>query len=157
MAEVCNMNVNQAVTRGYNFFVVAFLGIVGGSLVTQVFFEDEWTHRLDELLLLAIGVGAIVWYRAGQNRLTRSLVPVILAGAALLSKVVGILLEINDAKDVGDDFDYLMLLLIFAVVAIVAYVGTRRALGTDTGAYVGMSVLDAPTEEGASTPATRRS
>ncbi|PWT78903.1 MAG: hypothetical protein C5B60_00460 [Chloroflexi bacterium] len=150
------MNVSQAITRGYNFFVVAFLGIVGGSLVTQVFFEDEWTHRLDELLILAVAVVAVVWYRAGQNRLHRSSAPLILAGAALLSKVVGMVLEISDTKDVADDFNYFMLLLLFVIVASVAYVGIRRAIGTDTGPYAGMKLQDASTEEDASTTATRR-
>jgi hypothetical protein len=150
------MNVVQAMTRGYNFFVVAFLGIVGGSLVTQVIFEDEWTHRLDELLLMAIAVVAIVWYRSGKNRLNQSSVPLTLAGAALLSKVFGMVLEINDTADVGDDFNYLMLLLLFVIVASVAYVGIRRALATETGAYAEMIPDDARTEEGASTTATRR-
>jgi len=150
------MNVNQASTRGYNFFVVAFLGIVGGSLVTQVFFEDEWTHRFDELLILTIAVVAIVWYRTGQNRLNRSSVPVILAGAALLSKVAGMVLEISDTKDVGDDFDLFLLLLLFVIVASVAYIGIRRAKVTDMGPYAGMKLQDASTEERASTTAARR-
>ena len=149
------MNVNQAITRGYNFFVVAFLGIVGGSLVTQVFVEDEWTHRLDELLILAVAVVAIVWYRAGQNRLTLSSAPVILASAALLSKVVGMVLEINDTADVGDDYNYFMLLLLFVIVASVAYIGIRRAKATGTGPYAGINLDDSPTERSLSATARR--
>jgi hypothetical protein len=149
------MNVVQAITRGYNFFVVAFLGIVGGSLVTQLFFEDEWTHRLDELLILAIAVVAIVWYRAGQNRLSRSLVPVILAGAALLSKVIGMVLEISDTKDVGDDFDLFLLLLLFVIVASVAYVQIRRVPVTGTARHVDINQQDMPTAEGVTAAATR--
>ena len=127
------MSVNEAIARGYNFFVVAVLGIAGGSLVTELTQEDEWLHRLDELLLVAIGVVAIVWYLAGQNRVKRSLVPLILAFAALGAKILGLVLEINDAKDVGDDIGVVQFLLLFVIVAAVAYFRTRPTAGSIKG------------------------
>jgi hypothetical protein len=92
------MKVNEAITCSYTFFVIAVLGILGGSVVTELAAEDEWLHRLDELLLIAIGVVAIVWYLAGHNRVQRSLVPPILALAALGAKILGLVLELNDAR-----------------------------------------------------------
>lgn len=119
------MSVNEAIIRGYNFFVVTFLGILGGSLITELTQEDEWLHRLDELLIIAIAVVAIVWYLAGQNRVKRSLTPLILAFAALAAKALGLALEIKDTADAGDDIGIIQLLLLFAIVATVAYMRTR--------------------------------
>ena len=54
----------------------------------------------------------------------RSLVPWILAFCALGAKLLGLVLEFNDAKDVGDDFGAGQFLLLFVIVATVAYVRT---------------------------------
>jgi hypothetical protein len=122
------MNVNEAIARGYNFFVVAVLGIIGGTLVTELTQEDEWLHRLDELLLITLAVVAIIWYLVGKNRVTRSLVPVILALAALGAKILGLVLEIKDPTDVGDDIGVVQFLLVFVIVATIAYLRTRPTL-----------------------------
>ncbi|HEX6799094.1 MAG TPA: hypothetical protein VF116_15400 [Ktedonobacterales bacterium] len=119
------MSIKAAVARGYNFFVVATLGIVAGSLASEALFEDEWLFKLDELLIIAIGIVAIGWYLNGQHRYQRSLVPLALAAAAFLAKVVGLILEINDPQDVGDDFVMVQVLLLLVIVAAVAYYWTR--------------------------------
>ncbi|HEV2461648.1 MAG TPA: hypothetical protein VGS80_25105, partial [Ktedonobacterales bacterium] len=87
------MSSKEAVARGYNFFVVAFLGIVAGVLVGEVPAEGIWQFRIDELLTIAIGIVAIVWYLTGQHRYQRSLVPLALAAAAFLAKVLGVIIE----------------------------------------------------------------
>jgi hypothetical protein len=120
------MSVGQAMVRGYNFFVVAFLGIVGGSLVTELFLESEWLFRVDELLIIAIAAMAIVWYLVGQHRLTRSIVPVLLTICALAAKVFGLVLEIKDSSDVGDDIGIVQMLILFTIVAVVTYISMRR-------------------------------
>jgi hypothetical protein len=120
------MSVSQAMVRGYNFFVVAFLGIVGGSLVTELLQESEWLFRLDELLIIAIAALAVAWYLVGQHRLTRSPVPMLFAVAALGAKVLGLILEIKDAADVGDDIGIVQMLILFTIVAVVAYFSMRR-------------------------------
>lgn len=120
------MSVRQAMVRSYNFFVVAFLGIVGGSLVTELFQESEWLFRVDELLIIAIAAMAIVWYLVSRHRLTRSPVPMLLAICALAAKVLGMILEIKDAADVGDDFGIVQMLILFTIVAVVAYISMRR-------------------------------
>ena len=127
------MSVKEAIARGYNFFVVAVLGILGGSVVTELVGEGEWLHRLDELLLIAIGVVAVVWYLVGRNRVSRSLVPLILAFAALGAKILGLVLEIKDPIDVGDDIGAGQFLLLFAIVAAVAYFRTRPTAGSIKG------------------------
>lgn len=122
------MSVSQVMVRGYNFFVVAFLGIVGGSLITELFLESEWLFRVDELLIIAIAALAIVWYLIGQHRLTRSPVPMLFAVVALGAKVLGLILEIKDAADVGDDIGIVQMLILFTIVAVVAYISMQRQI-----------------------------
>ena len=119
------MSVSQAMVRGYNFFVVAFLCILGGSLVTELFQESEWLFRIDELLIIAIAALAFVWYLVGQHQLRLSVIPLLLALAALAAKVLGLMLEIRDAADVGDDIGIVQSLLLFAIVTIGAYLLVR--------------------------------
>jgi hypothetical protein len=127
------MTVNEAIARGYNFLVVAVTGILGGTVITLLVAEDEWLHRLDEILILAIGVTAILWYLVGRNRVKRSLVPMILAFAALGAKILGLVLEIKDAADVGDDIGVAQFLLLFVIVATVAYVRSRPLADASKG------------------------
>ena len=122
------MSASQAIVRGYNFFAVAFLGILGGGLVTELFQESEWLFRVDELLIIAIAAIALAWYFTGQHRLKLSQVPMLLAIAAFASKVLGLILEIKDPADAGDDIGIVHTLLIFAIVAVVAYVVTRKQI-----------------------------
>ena len=121
------MKVNQAVARGYNFFVVAVLGIVAGTLVGEVPAEGLWIFRLDELLTITIGIVAVVWYLMGQHRYQRSLVPLALAGAAFAAKVVGLIIEFKDVVEVGDDYNMVQVLFFLVIVAGVAYYRTRPA------------------------------
>jgi hypothetical protein len=121
------MSVQEAVMRGYNFFVVAFLGIAAGSLVGEVGQEGLWIFRLDELLIIAVGIVAIIWYLIGNNRYRRSLVPLALAVAAFAVKVVGLIIEFPDKVEAGDDFGYVQMLLLLVIVTAVAYYLTRPA------------------------------
>ena len=121
------MSVNEAVARGYNFFVVAFLGIIAGSLVGEVPQEGLWRFKLDELLVIAVGIVAIVWYLIGQNRYQRSLVPLALAVAAFAAKVLGLIIEFKDTVEVGDDYSAVQVLFLLVIVAGVAYYLTRPA------------------------------
>jgi hypothetical protein len=117
---------NQAIVRGYNFFVVVFLGILGGSLISELPQETEWLFRVDELLIIAIAAAAIVWYRAGKNRITRSVVLVLLPFAALVVKVFGLIVEINDPADAGDDIAVVQVLVLLAIVSVIAYLRLPR-------------------------------
>jgi high-affinity Fe2+/Pb2+ permease len=121
------MGVNEAVTRGYNFFVVAFLGIAAGSLVGEVPQEGLWVFRLDELLIIAVAIGAIVWYLLGQHRYQRSLVPLALAFAAFAAKVLGLIIEFKYTVESGDDYTMVQALLLLVIVAGVVYYRTRAS------------------------------
>ena len=121
------MTVQEAMARGYNFFVVAFLGILAGGLVGELSQEGPWIFKLDELLIIAIGVVAIVWYWVGQHRFQRSPVPLILAAAGFVAKVIGLTIEFKDVVEAGDDFGIVQTLLLLVIVGAVAYYRTRPA------------------------------
>ena len=97
------MTSTDLINRGYNFFVVAFLGIIGGSLIGEIFGEAEWLFKLDEVGLVVLGALAVGWYLSGRHRYSRSWVPLLLALLALADKAFGLLVEINDLQDAGDD------------------------------------------------------
>jgi hypothetical protein len=121
------MTIHQAVARGYNFFVVAFLGITAGAIVGELGQEGPWIFKLDEMLIIAVGIVAIVWYLVGQNRYQRSPVPLILAVVAFAAKVAGLIIEFHDTVEAGDDFGLVQSLLLLVIVASVAYYLTRPA------------------------------
>jgi hypothetical protein len=144
---------NQAIVRGYNFFVVAFLGILGGSLISELSQETEWLFRVDELLIIAIAAAAIVWYRIGKNRITRSIVPVLLPFAALVVKVFGMIAEINDPADVGDDIAIVQTLILLVVVSVVAYIRLpRTGLVVDHDQLIGTTQLQPRRDTETATP-----
>jgi hypothetical protein len=120
------MTISQATNRGYNFFVVAFLGILAGSLISELSQESEWLFSIDELAIIAIGVIAVVWYLVGRHRLTRSWIPLLLAVLAFAAKVFGLIAELQDAQDVGDDIGMVQLLLLLVIVSAVTYGLARR-------------------------------
>jgi hypothetical protein len=125
------MSIKEAVARGYNFFVVTFLGIVAGVLVGEVPEEGIWQFRIDELLVIAIGIAAVVWYLTGQHRYQRSLVLLALAAAAVLAKVLGVIIEFKAVLEVGDDYTVVQALLFLVIVAGVAYYRTRTPEALD--------------------------
>lgn len=127
------MTISEAINRGYNFFVVAFLGILAGSLVSELTQEDQWLFRIDELAIIALGVIAVVWYVVGRYRLTRSWIPLLLAALAFAAKVFGLIVEMHDAQDVGDDIGMVQVLVLLVIVAAVTYMllGRRQTQKAD--------------------------
>ena len=121
------MSVQEAVARGYNFFVVAFIGIIVGSLVGEVPEEGLWVFKLDELLIIAIGIVAIAWYLTGHHRYQHSLVPLALAAATFAAKALGLIIEFRTTVESGDDFSTSEALLLLVIVAAVVYYRTRPA------------------------------
>jgi hypothetical protein len=69
------MTSTDLINRGYNFFVVAFLGIVGGTMIGEIPGEAEWLFKLDDVGLLVLGALAVGWYLLGRHRSSRSWVP----------------------------------------------------------------------------------
>ena len=110
------------VNRGNNLLAVGLLATIGIGIVTEVAREDELLHKVDDALLFALGIGALVWYFAGRNRFKRSLLPLGLLLAGMVVKgVAAFALEAGDRADVGDDIGVLTVFIVAIVISALAY------------------------------------
>ena len=120
------MNVRDALNRGYNLVGTALVAISGFAFFPQTFSEDELTHKLDEGGLFLLAMGALIWYFAGHNKVSRTIVPLLFTAAALIVKLVAFFfLEAGDVADVGDEFAPLLFVLALGFL-IWQYIGLRR-------------------------------
>lgn len=110
------MNDQELVNRGNNLTAVTGLAAAGLAFMPEIFVEGEWVHKVDDVLLLLLGIVAWRWYRSGNNKFVKSIVPVILVVAAVAVKMVALILEMKDQADLGDDFGGLLLLTGTAIV-----------------------------------------
>ena len=116
------MSVDEANNRSLNFAVAAFLGALGVGLVTAVPSEDEFAHKLDELVIPIVVVAFIVWYFVGRNKYSRSLVPLGTVGLVLVMKAFALfVLEFSDTQDRGDDLGITIVLVAFLAIAALSY------------------------------------
>jgi len=93
------MTLKESIYHGFNLMVTAVL-FFGGMAFGAVAFRpvlNDWGDRLDDIGLPLIGLIGLVWFLSGRNRYKRSVVPVVLAGLALLVQALAIPLERHDA------------------------------------------------------------
>ena len=120
------MTVADAVNRGYNTFAATLLLVLGLGFAELIFGEPDPLDKIDNIILLVVGVVAVPWYFTGKHRFERSSVPIALGGVALAGQILGIFIEINDPKAVGDDFGGLTIYAVTLVALIVLYAVNRR-------------------------------
>ena len=121
------MSVREALNRGYNLVGTALVAISGFAFFPQAFAEDEFSHKLDEGGLFLLGIGALIWYFVGHNKVSRTIVPILFAAAALAVKLVAFFfLEAGDTADVGDEFAPLLLFVIALGFLIWQYISLLR-------------------------------
>lgn len=117
------MTIEEAWNRGNNLVAVATVALAGFAFAPEMVSETEWPFKIDDILLLLLGIGAIAWYK--KNALTRSLVPIILTILALFIKVGAIVVEFKDKEDVGDDFGGIILFLLATFFVLWLYVRSK--------------------------------
>ena len=111
------MTVDEANNRGWNFAVAAFLGALAFGMLTAIPTEDEFTHKLDEIVIPLVVVAFLVWYFMGRNRFSRSLIPLGTVAVALVLKAIALfVLEFSDKEDRGDDIGIVIVLIAFLVI-----------------------------------------
>src|SRR5438128_1370070 len=98
------MTVDEAFQRGNNLVATAIVALSGFGILPEFFLEDKAVYKLDEFLLFLLGIAGLAWYLLGRNKVTRSLVPVLLVVAALVVKIVGVVIEFSDKDDAADDY-----------------------------------------------------
>jgi hypothetical protein len=110
----------DAINRGYNLMITAFLalgGIAFGTVITQ---ESDLPDKVDDAGFLLLGIGAVIWYLTSK-RTQRTIVPVILAAAAVVVQIVGVVLENGDDKAFGDNIGGMFLFIPLLVFAALQY------------------------------------
>lgn len=121
------MTVRDAMHRGYNLVGTALVAIPGFAFFPEFFTEDELTHKLDEGVLFLLAIGAIAWYFVGNNKVSRTIVPLLFATSAFIMKLLAFLfLEAGDSTDLGDEYGALLLFLIAVGFLIWQYISLRR-------------------------------
>lgn len=126
------MAVREALNRGYNLVGTALVAISGFAFFPQAFAEDEFSHKLDEGGLFLLAIGALIWYFVGHNKVSRTIVPVLFAAAALVVKLVAFFfLEAGDVADVGDEYGPLLLFVLAFGFLIWQYISLRRMEGQE--------------------------
>ena len=125
------MTVDEANNRGWNFAVAAFLGALAIGMLTAIPTEDEFSHKLDEIVIPIVVAAFVAWYFLGRNKFSRSLVPLGAVAVVLVLKAIALfVLEFNDKEDRGDDIGICVVLVAFIVIAAWSYF--RPAAATRT-------------------------
>jgi len=117
------MDISQSVNRSVNLVGASIAGLAGFAFAPEMIIEPESIDRVDDFVLLLVGIAAIVWYLRGVNRYARSLMPIVFVALGLVVKVFAIIVEIADPEDVGDDFGGLILFVL--ATALVAFLYSR--------------------------------
>lgn len=86
-----------------NYFIAAFLGILGLTAITTFIMETDRADKLDDLLLITIGFVGVYIYVRRFHLTYRYLLPLTLI-FALVIKIGAVFVEHADASAVGDDF-----------------------------------------------------
>ena len=70
--------INKSINRTVNLLGAAIAGLAGFAFAPEAIIEPDVIDKVDDTLILVVGVVAIVWYL--RNRYIRSIAPVVFVG-----------------------------------------------------------------------------
>jgi hypothetical protein len=111
---------SEAINRGYNLMLTAFLALGGIAFGTVITEETDLPDKVDDAGFLILGIVAVIWYLTSKKT-QRSIVPVILAAVAVVVQIVGVVLEFGDEKAFGDNIGGMFLFIPLLVFASLQY------------------------------------
>jgi hypothetical protein len=114
------VTVSEAINRGYNLMLTAFLALGGIAFGTVITEETDLPDKVDDAGFLILGIVAVIWYLTSKKT-QRSMVPVILAAVAVVVQIVGVVLEFGDEKAFGDNIGGMFLFIPLLVFAALQY------------------------------------
>src|SRR4051794_27898107 len=122
------MTTQEAIQRGNNLLGVTIVALSGIAFFPEFFLETEASHKFDEAGLFVVGLAGVAWYLIGNNKLRLSLVPLLLVGADLILKIIGLVLERDDMDDVVDDGFFALIFFVGALIVLGwQYASSRRS------------------------------
>lgn len=122
------MNISQSINRAFNLLAASIISLAGFAFLPEAFLEQDIPDKADDALLFIVGLVAIVWYKLGANRYSRSLMPVVLIAIALAVKLMGVIIEIGDPESVGDDFGGLILFVLATGLVVYQFYKAKKLL-----------------------------
>jgi len=115
------MTLTQTVNRGYNLMICAFLTLAGLAFGSVIANEADLPDKIDDGGLLLAGILGLAWYLMGNNRYSRSMVPVVLVVLALAAQVAGVFIEVGDKEAFGDNIGGMIIYVPLLVLALFQY------------------------------------
>ena len=97
------MTFQEVANRGLNLLATSLL-FLGGLTFGSVFFQEvDASDKVDDGGFLLIALVALGWYVVRRNRFSDSIVPLLIAGVAVMVQIIGLVLERDDPKAFGDN------------------------------------------------------
>jgi hypothetical protein len=128
-------SIREAMNRGNNLMMVAFLAILAVGVIAELFVESELLDKADDAFVLVLGAIAVIWYLRGSHRYLYSWTLFILLALAFVGKVGAFINEFNDPAAVGDEFGIVPVLAAMLIISGVILVRSRRSYNAlDEGA-----------------------
>lgn len=115
----------KELARRLNFFTASFLGIVGISLIGEVFQEDDFPDKIDDFLIFILGLAAIYWYKKTGHKLEKASSSLVFLVIAFLIKLGGIIIEHADKEALGDDIG-VFIPIVIALIFVAWQVFTHK-------------------------------
>lgn len=115
------VDLREAANRSVNLVAATVLGLVALTFGSEVFNEMDSIDKVDNTLILIVGVACVAWYFVGRNWAKRSALPLVFAGAALGAQIVGVVLEYQDPVAFGDDIPGMILFVPLLVILAILY------------------------------------
>jgi hypothetical protein len=109
-----------------NFLVATFVSILGFTLVYEVISEDDPADKIDDALMVVLGIVAIWWYKKSGYKGSSAKPAILISGVSVLIKIMAVIIEHADKEAVGDDIG-ILLALILLFVFITWQVLSRRS------------------------------
>lgn len=111
-----------------NFFVTSFISILGITLIYEIIKENDVADKIDDSLMVILGIIAIWWYRKTGHRGEDSKPAVIISGTAVAIKILAVAIEHADKEALGDDIGILIALIsAFALVVYMVYFSKKKS------------------------------
>lgn len=122
------MKLTEALNRGFNLLATSLISLTGIAFLAEIFLENDWADKTDDIILVILAVIGIVWYLTKGHRYLRSAVPVILVILGLLDKIMALVLEHSDKDALGDDIGGLILFVFATALVVYQYYKTKKLL-----------------------------